>query len=275
MILYTTKNHMGITLLTYKEKMISTDFSECFSYYDECKIVRIMRGDGIWNINGERYSFKKNDIFIFSRCDIRRLEQINSPLKIEQINFTPLTVYPHTHCSDIFFIRKPGFTNKISIKDNSVQLARDFDLLRQYTIDLAMTYRRELILNLVQKMVITAAQCYPVSPSNSEKYEAATLKAMEYISENLNEDLTLHTTAKKFGFSPEHFSKIFLQSVGIPFNEYVSRCRVNAVIRHLSETDSNVLETAFKYGFKSSSGFYKTFLRITGCKPKSFCQRNI
>lgn len=270
MVLYTTKNHAGITLVTYKEKEISAGFKDCLQYYDECKIVRIMHGHGVWNINGSQYPFDKNDIFIFSRCDIRKLEKVDSPLKIEQINFIPLTVYPDTQCTDIFFIRKPEFSNKILPKTNSLQMAQDFDTLRRYAKDLSLSYRRECILNLICKMVITAAQCYPISDRKGEKYDTVAFKAMKYIGQNLSKDLSLRNTAEQFGFSCEYFSKIFLQSAGISFNEYVARCRVNAVIQHLNEKESNILQTAFKYGFKSSSGFYKTFSRITGCTPKSF-----
>lgn len=273
MVLYTLKNSAGITLITYKEREMDAGYTDTLQQYDECKLVRIMQGRGIWNINGRRFPFDKNDIFLFSRCDVRRLERIESTLKIEQINFIPLTAYPHTHCTDVFFMRKSGFSNKLTLTSNANDIAQSFDTLRKCAENTELAYRDEYIQNLVCRMIITAAQCYPVSAQKDSGYDSVTQRAMKYVSQNLSETLTLRDTAHRFGFSSEHFSRLFLKSSGISFNEYVARCRVNAVICELGQKSTNILESAFKYGFKSSSGFYKTFYRVTGCTPKSFRQQ--
>lgn len=56
MVLYTQKNSSGVTLITYKEREIGAHYSDRLQSYDECKIVRIMRGRGIWIINGRTLS---------------------------------------------------------------------------------------------------------------------------------------------------------------------------------------------------------------------------
>ncbi|MBP3480956.1 MAG: helix-turn-helix transcriptional regulator [Clostridia bacterium] len=270
MVLYTQKNSSGVTLITYKEREIGAHYSDRLQSYDECKIVRIMRGRGIWIINGGRFPFEKDDIFLFSGCDVRRLEKTVSEIKIEQVNFIPLTVHPHGHCADIFFLRTKDFSNKITDRDGAVELAACFDRLREYVLNKKLLYRDDCIQNLVCKMVITAAQCCPSAFDKSRGDANMCAAAIKYISGNLSERLSLYDIAGKFGFSEGHFSRLFQKSVGISYNEYVTRLRVNAVIRSLGENGKNVLDTALSCGFRSSSGFYKAFYRITGATPKNF-----
>ena len=270
MILYTQKNSSGVTLITYKEREMGAHYSDRLQSYDECKIVRIMRGRGVWLINGGRFPFEKDDIFLFSFCDVRRLEETAGEIKIEQVNFIPLTIHPHGHCADIFFLRTKDFSNKINNKTGSSELCVCFDKLRGYAENKELLYRDDCIQNLICKMVITAAQCYPVAFDRANGDTSICAAAMKYISQNLSNRLSLYDTARKFGFSAGHFSRLFQKSVGISYNEYVARLRVNAVICSLDENGENILETAFKYGFRSSSGFYKTFYRITGTTPKNF-----
>lgn len=270
MILYTMKNSDGITLVTYKDREIGAGYIDKLQYYDECKLVRILGGCGIWEINGKTYPFEKDDIFLFSACDIRRLKKTLSPIKIEQVNFIPPSVKACDRCTNVFFIRTADFSNKLQVKSKANDICGSFDKLRECVKAKDFTYRDEYILNLLCTMVIAAARCYPENSEKSIQGDEICAKAMKYISNNLSEPLSLFETARQFGFSAEHFSKLFRQSAGIPYSEYVARRRVNAVICELSRGGTNVLQAAFKHGFKSSSGFYKTFYRITGCTPKSF-----
>lgn len=267
MIIYTRKNTAEVTLITYKDRTISAGYNDYLQYYDECKIVRILSGHGTWEINGKLYSFEKDDIFLFSRCDVRRLLQTDSTLTIEQVNFIPPAVQPHSHCADIFFVRNSRFSNKLQ---GAEAIVRDFDILRQYAADQNLPYRDDLIQNLVCRMVITAAGCCGGADAQNGQDDDTVADIMRYVSEHLSEPLTTQDAAKQFGFSPGHFARLFRLSAGLSFNEYVARCRVNAVICEIGETGGNILDAAFKYGFRSSSGFYKTFERVTGCRPKDF-----
>lgn len=119
-------------------------------------------------------------------------------------------------------------------------------------------------------MVITAAQCCPVAFDKTKGDADICAAAMKYISQNLGTRLSLYDTARQFGFSAGHFSRLFQKSAGMSYNEYVTRLRVNAVICSLNESEKNVLDAALSCGFRSSSGFYKAFYRITGATPKNF-----
>lgn len=109
-----------------------------------------------------------------------------------------------------------------------MELAACFDRLREYVLNKKLLYRDDCIQNLVCKMVITAAQCCPSAFDKSRGDANMCAAAIKYISGNLSERLSLYDIAGKFGFSEGHFSRLFQKSVGISYNEYVTRLRVNA-----------------------------------------------
>lgn len=268
MILYCIQNPDGVFRLAYKEKTIDTDYKDKLHNYDECKVVRILDGSGVWNINGKNFPFVKNDIFVFSRLDFRKIQSTSQITVIEQVDFLPSTLGVYGNCTDFFFNRYNAFSNKI---DNALtgDICDCFDKLRYYALN-ECVYKDELILNIVTRIALLTASCFPKSENKGVKGDGFTSAVMQYVSDNLKSDLSVTTVSAHFGFSAPHFSKMFKSGVGLSFTDYVSTRRINSVIVELNNSDDNILDIAFRYGFRSSSGFYKAFSRVTGVSPKNF-----
>ncbi len=271
MILYNLKNHDGVWLVTYKKKTINADFKDTLHNYDECKIVRVKKGSGIWQINNQDVPFEENDIFVFSRLDFRNIKPSPNTIDIEQVNFLPSSLGSFGGCTDIFFLRNTKFTNKLSDETAKEDINYLFKKLQDYAKEKDTVFKDEIILCTIINMALCVARSFLTEKKPSSfKGDPFTTAAMKYASENLGSDLTLTSAAAHFGFSPTYFSQKFKKSAGISFSDYVATRRINNIILELNKTNSNIIDIAFKNGFRSSSGFYKTFLRITGTSPKSF-----
>lgn len=270
-ILYQEQNEGGLHLLTYKERRLAPDYIDSLRSFDECKLVRIMQGSGVWEINGDFYPFRRNDLFLFSRLDYRRIRSVGSAARIEQVTFIPAAVFPYQRCTGLFFTWPSGFSNRLPEGREAQEIRNCFAEMRRAAHD-SGPYQAECIRNLLSRMVILAAMCGPpadpVAPAGDKNTLIAS--AMQYINGHLAEPLSLTKVAAVFSFSPAYFARAFRQAAGIPFTDYVARCRVNAVIAAISSRNINILDAAFQYGFRSSSGFYKTFTRVTGCPPGAF-----
>ncbi len=94
--------------------------------------------------------------------------------------------------------------------------------------------------------------------------------ALAYIGAHLAEHLTLREVSRIVYLSPSHFSRLFAQKVGIPFNEYVLSCRINAARTLLTETHLPIELIAAKVGIGSASQFSQTFKRMTGFSPRAY-----
>ena len=95
-------------------------------------------------------------------------------------------------------------------------------------------------------------------------------KALSYIHAHLDERLALGDVSRTVGMSESHFCRLFKDSVGLTFTEYINHARVEWARRELLRPAARVSEIAFQVGFQSLSQFNRSFSRITGRTPTEF-----
>lgn len=94
--------------------------------------------------------------------------------------------------------------------------------------------------------------------------------ALIYIGVHIADHLTLHDVSRSVYLSPSHFSRLFAQKVGMPFNEYVLSRRIDAARTLLTETRLPIELIASRVGMSSASQFSQTFKRVTGFSPRAY-----
>lgn len=94
--------------------------------------------------------------------------------------------------------------------------------------------------------------------------------AIVYIAEHLAEHITLRDVSQAVYLSPSHFSRLFTQKVGIPFNEYLLSRRIATAKTLLCETNLPIELIAAKIGMNSASQFSQTFKRVIGLSPRAY-----
>lgn len=95
-------------------------------------------------------------------------------------------------------------------------------------------------------------------------------KAIQYISQNFSNQLTLEEVAEQVHLNPTYFSTMFKQSTGSSFKEYLNMVRIEESKRLLSNTDYSLIDIAVATGFEDQSYFSKVFKKYTGLTPKQF-----
>ena len=81
-------------------------------------------------------------------------------------------------------------------------------------------------------------------------------------------EVSLRVIAKKSGVTTEHLCRVFHQSTGLRFREYVGRLRADYARELLLGTDRSVTEIAFTSGFQSISQFNRIFRVVYGTTPQ-------
>lgn len=99
------------------------------------------------------------------------------------------------------------------------------------------------------------------------------LRAARLIQEKHTEPLSLGDVARTVGLSRERLSRLFNESMGINFSEYLTLTRLNTAQEQLRNTDAPITEIAFASGFQSISQFNRSFLKVEGCAPSRFRAR--
>ena len=106
-------------------------------------------------------------------------------------------------------------------------------------------------------------------------YSKPVRDAINYINENLTEDLYLEALADHVHFSPYHFHRLFLLFTGEAPMEYIRRQRLRSASWDLISMKFNIIEIAAKYKFESQDGFCRAFKRYYGLTPGEYRKINI
>ncbi len=92
----------------------------------------------------------------------------------------------------------------------------------------------------------------------------------QYISDHLEEELSIEKIAKHASLHPNYMMTLFKKEFGYSINQYLTRLRIANAQRLLVTTDQKVLQIAFTSGFQTPSRFYSAFHEIVGCSPIEF-----
>jgi AraC family transcriptional regulator len=95
-------------------------------------------------------------------------------------------------------------------------------------------------------------------------------RAVQYIDENLRNELTLTAIADAVALSPGHFAHAFRQATSVAPHRYVLERRVERAKALLRHSDMPITEIADRIGCSSHSHFSVLFHRITGLTPRQF-----
>jgi AraC family transcriptional regulator len=98
-------------------------------------------------------------------------------------------------------------------------------------------------------------------------------RAIDFVHENLAEDISLDSLAKAAGLSAFHFARLFKRSTGLSPHQYVLRCRVERARGLLMQSQSSIAEVAVQVGFCDQSHLAAHFKRVYGVSPKAFLQQ--
>lgn len=94
-------------------------------------------------------------------------------------------------------------------------------------------------------------------------------EAINYIEENITEEITMKNIAKKVLMSPFYFQKGFATLCGFTVGEYIRQRRLTLSGRELVSIDEKIIDIALKYGYTSPDSFTRAFTRFHGVTPTS------
>lgn len=84
-------------------------------------------------------------------------------------------------------------------------------------------------------------------------------KALYYIQESYDHDISICEIASQCGFSESHFMKLFKELTGMSFKAYLVSYRLELAAKQLSETNLKVIDIAGNCGFHNQSYFTRAF----------------
>lgn len=92
-------------------------------------------------------------------------------------------------------------------------------------------------------------------------------RALDYIEENLTNDIDFREVARLALCSEYHFKRMFSFLAGITLSEYIRRRRLTLAAFELKDSNIKVIDVAIKYNYSSPDSFTRAFQNLHGITP--------
>ena len=111
---------------------------------------------------------------------------------------------------------------------------------------------------------------FPSAPVPDMSHLAATLTAVRFIEDHLQDDIKVVDVADAVHFSLFYFCRIFNQTAHHAPYDYLMRRRLTEAALLLTQSGRRITDVAFAFRFGSLEAFSRAFKRMFGCLPSQW-----
>lgn len=192
--------------------------------------------------------------------EFNKLFQEMMQLQLETLNNNAnanLEIYYSVSLLFLSYLNKWNISEKVSMK---IHLDKLMKMEAHESIEAAFEYLRQL-----------AAILFEVQNMENEKRTTDTISTIQqYISENLNGDLSLVKLGELVYFNPSYLSRLFKQVTGFNLSEYICDLKISRAKQILENSSIKINDIAEALGFNSSTNFIRFFKKITKSTPQEY-----
>lgn len=237
-------------------------------HHNGYEIFILLKGEGIFLVEGTSYPIKPMDIIITNSSEIHEIsyeKEIEYERVIIHLNDAFFETLGCTHYTDIFNNRKSGENNLIDREP--VKKSELFDTLRRLDkyIKAADDQNDAVIRATIVELL---HQLNQFKTTDGQIMSGAVKNVIEYINENISENLALSHLAEKFFMSKYHLCRSFKKSTGFTVNQYITYRRI-MIAKELYAGGKSLSDASIEAGFSSYSNFYKAYVKETGHAPST------
>lgn len=127
----------------------------------------------------------------------------------------------------------------------------------------------------VQNWIETKLIAMLRSQNNLSKTETAIEKAILYIRDNYDKDISLNDVAEVVNISPYYFSKLFKEEKGTNFIDYITKIRIERAKELLKDPERSIKEVCVLSGYANPNYFSRIFKKQEGITPTEFREKYV
>jgi AraC-like DNA-binding protein/quercetin dioxygenase-like cupin family protein len=106
-------------------------------------------------------------------------------------------------------------------------------------------------------------------PSTRFKKSQAVKLALDYLTDNRTQNVSLDKLSSLTGLSAYHFLRVFRNTVGLPPHAYQTQLRINLAKQMLAQ-GKEIIDVAHDTGFTDQSHFSNKFKQMVGATPRQY-----
>lgn len=241
------------------------------SHHGLVEILYILRGEGMYKINGVLYPIHAGDLVIYN-SDVVHDECVQMPpppvygLEISGIQTEDL---PYS-C-----LLPEGFSPIVPTGERAKEFLKIFDMIYENARrqnPSSMVTAQFLMRGLLQ--MISELICGGVSDSpnleSTTKAMALGRKMQIYIDEHALDSLSVQSISERFAISQTYASRVFKKATGTSLIQYIIQRKIGEAQNLLLLTDYPISDVAKLVGYDNLSHFIKMFTQNVGISPRKY-----
>lgn len=234
-------------------------------YHNYYEIYYLSSGSGTIFIEGKSYNITPSEIIFLPPNVMHRVAysthervRINLLFSTDYINPVLYQEFAHLWEEKIFSIKETNFISELFDK-----ISRESLIENSISQELIRCYLTELLTYIHR---ISTKYNDLSAPSKNSPVQLA----IEYITHNFNDNITLNELASLTNYSPNYFSKIFTDTVGIGYKKYILLVRLKEAEKMILGTNKSIKEIASLCGFNDSNRLSTLFKEVYGLSPVQY-----
>lgn len=126
------------------------------------------------------------------------------------------------------------------------------------------------VLNIIYQLYQDSINPFISSTIPSSPHYSSIKRAIDFIEKNSEKKIVLSDLSKLSNLSPNHFHRIFTQTMGMTPNTYITKVKLNRAKELLIRTDLQISEISVQCGFENIPYFSFLFKKQTNLSPGEF-----
>lgn len=249
--------HLVPNIFLFVERKCFPDWTiqrSTISFHD---LTFVVEGRASYYINGVKYNVEAGDLIYVPGGSVREAHTFKScPMHAFPFNF--YWASPHND------IRLPfGIVTKRMITKEIMGYIREFNQVWMSKQPFYLIQSRAIFELILHRLLSNFTR------QSSRQVDPRIKKLTAYITESYAEPLKMSDLAERVNLNPVYLGKLFKESTGSTFREYLNHIRINNAEMMLADGDFTVTETAERCGFQDISYFSNLFKEMKGYPPSA------
>lgn len=245
-------------------------------FHSDYELYYLMSGERYYFIKDRSYHVKKGDLVLINSNEVHKTYNAESPdhhrilVSFEEEYIGRVDPSAKDILSFLFLQSHPvnslAIDEQIVVEDILSKISKEIEGKKIGYEMIIHSQVMELLVNCARYVENNQSPVIEhLSPVHEKMFEI-----VKYINENYAEPLTLPYISSHFYISPYYCSRIFKETTGFTFIEYLNSIRVQQAQRLLRETKLSVTDICERVGFGSIAHFGRRFKSITKKSPLNY-----
>lgn len=253
-------------------------------WHEPLEIFYVREGRGTYYIDDKRYLFGPGDVFVIGNQELHKSQLIDQEaFEALVIMFDPALARA-VELDDgvdplaLFYERTAGFSHQLRPNESVARRLGACLALMSEEYGTGEAYSPRKLVALLQWLLLELKEAYsgnaPYTLVDGSRhgvsFKEIVNEAMDYISSNYAEELTLDRIAGHVRANPSYLSRIFKQNTGFTIVEFIAFKRIWRAKEMLLYSNTRITAIAHQIGYNNVTHFQWTFKKMLGLSPGQY-----